>query len=239
MVKLSYLLNLSPRDFEEHVARLLPKLGYRNVKLTSHSSDSGYDISAVKDKKIVLFECKRYSPEKKVGAREVRIFADACRRKNADKGIFITTGNFTRTVVSEQKERQISIEFWDGKHLIQEINNAEKGNIKALLIFIREEMVAGLYILLVFYFFQLFFVYLQTYENTSDVLTTFISLLEIGNSDAHFLLYSFLVFTIYGIFSLIRNKKHVYFYLLLMILLIIFSVFVLYQYIFSSFNANF
>ncbi len=126
MKTLKQLRNLTPRQFEESIATLLPKLGYKNIKLTSQTADSGYDISAYKDTKKVFFECKKYSANNKVGSRDVRIFADACRRKNVKKGIFITTGYFTSTVNVEQQERSIKIQFWDGDELLRQMKNSEK-----------------------------------------------------------------------------------------------------------------
>jgi len=125
MISLEVLRNDTPREFEEFVAKLLPKLGYSDVKLTSQAADSGYDISAIKQTEKVLFECKKYSADNKVGSRDVRIFADACRRMRANQGIFVTTGFFTRTVAIEQKDRVIEIEFWDGNELLRQIKNSK------------------------------------------------------------------------------------------------------------------
>ena len=53
---------MSPRGFEDYIAKILPNLGYTRIKLTNFTADSGYDIEAYKDNKKTLFECKRYSP---------------------------------------------------------------------------------------------------------------------------------------------------------------------------------
>lgn len=126
MKTLEQLRNLTPRQFEEFIATFLPKLGYKSVRLTSQTADSGYDVSAYKDNEMVLFECKKYSANNKVGSRDVRIFADACRRKKAKKGTFVTTGFLTSTVAAEQRERSIKIEFWDGNELLKQLKNSEK-----------------------------------------------------------------------------------------------------------------
>jgi len=138
MITLPELRQKTPREFEEYIAKLLPKLGYSKVYLTPYTSDSGYDIKADKKNNRVLFECKRYSNQNKVGSRDVRIFADACRRLKADSGIFITTSNFTRTVEEEQKSRSIPIEFWNGKELIKKIKNTKK--VKAYCINCKREL---------------------------------------------------------------------------------------------------
>ncbi len=125
MITLNQLRAKSPREFENYIAKLLPKLGYNKIKITSQTADSGYDIEAYKNNKKVLFECKRYSENNKVGSRDIRIFADACRRIRAQKGVFITTSYFTRTVNEEQKTRKIDIEFWDGKELLRQTMNSK------------------------------------------------------------------------------------------------------------------
>ena len=58
MKTLKQLRNLTPRQFEESIATLLPKLGYKNIKLTSQTADSGYDISAYKDTKKVFLNVR-------------------------------------------------------------------------------------------------------------------------------------------------------------------------------------
>ncbi len=126
MKTLKQLRNQTPRQFEEFIATLLPKLEYKKIRLTSLTADSGYDIEAYKDSKKVLFECKKYSASNKVGSRDVRIFADACRRMKAKMGIFVTTGFFTSTVAKEQNERTINIQFWDGDELLRQIKNSDK-----------------------------------------------------------------------------------------------------------------
>lgn len=132
MITLDQLRAKSPREFEEYIAKLLIKLGYTKVRLTSQSADSGYDIEAHKDNNIVLFECKCYSENNKVTSRDVRIFADTCRRLKAQKGIFITTSDFTKTVNEEQKERKVEIKFWNGKELLRQIMGSK--NIEAYCI---------------------------------------------------------------------------------------------------------
>ena len=99
-------------------------MGYNDIKLTPFIADSGYDISANKNGQKILFECKKYTYNI-VSSRNIRIFADACRRMGADKGIFITTTDFTSTVFEEQNQRSIEIDFWNGKELVRRMKNLE------------------------------------------------------------------------------------------------------------------
>jgi len=116
--KLEDLLRLDPRKFDEFMAfTLLPLLGYSNIQLSKLSYDSGYDISAYKDEKFIIFECKRWNYP--VGVSPVRELADACTRKKAAEGIFITTSDFSPHVLKEQQSRELKIEFWNGDFLNQ------------------------------------------------------------------------------------------------------------------------
>ena len=56
-------------------------------------------------------ECKKYAPKSKVRPIEVSRLVDAIDRKNARKGVFITTSSFTDACKKEQKERNVNIEF--------------------------------------------------------------------------------------------------------------------------------
>lgn len=123
---MSEILKLSPREFEEYVAyEVLPCLGYTDIDLTTESCDSGYDISAKQHGELVLFECKRYSLDRPVSTREVRILSDACSRLKAERAVFVTTSRYTRGVFEEQADRPFEIEFWTGDDLISKVNTPE------------------------------------------------------------------------------------------------------------------
>lgn len=91
------LYSLSPEGFERLCQRLLREAGYQEVTVTGRSGDGGIDgkgilqVSPLVSFK-VLFQCKRYQGT--VGASQIRDFQGAMRGR-ADKGIFLTTGNFS------------------------------------------------------------------------------------------------------------------------------------------------
>lgn len=87
------LLDISPREFEEYIAEILPYLGYNNVSITPYVNDQGIDILAEKDGYTVAVQCKRYKGS--VGSPEIQTFLGAMLNAKADKGLFITTGSFT------------------------------------------------------------------------------------------------------------------------------------------------
>jgi len=105
------LYDLSPRKFEELVASILEDLGF-DVKLTQETRDGGSDIIAsIKNSVtsfLVLVECKKYSPENKVGVGIIRQVAGVHSLREPSKSIIVTTSYFTEDAkkwVSEYNEK--------------------------------------------------------------------------------------------------------------------------------------
>jgi len=92
------LLSMSPRRFEEFVAGIWESFGYQ-VELTARTRDQGRDVIAIRNAEAhlrFLIECKRYSPDNKVGIGIVRSLYGVVRDENATKGILATTSTFTK-----------------------------------------------------------------------------------------------------------------------------------------------
>lgn len=107
-------LTMTPRQFEDAIAELFRKLGYK-VAQTPFSNDGGKDAIAWKDGKKFLIECKRYQEDKNVGRRDVQIFHSAVIDAKAEEGFFVTTGSYAHTAVEYAKKHQIKI--YDSKSL--------------------------------------------------------------------------------------------------------------------------
>ena len=89
---------MHPSAFERLVQRMLRETGFVQVEVTGRTGDGGIDGKGIA--KIngilsfhVVFQCKRYAGS--VGSAEIRNFRGAMQGR-ADKGLFITTGYFTR-----------------------------------------------------------------------------------------------------------------------------------------------
>jgi restriction system protein len=95
--------DLSPRRFEELVASLLEDLGY-DVELTSRGADGGVDIFASQKNELgealVIADCKRYSPETRVGVGIVRALYGLSESFRATKALLATTSFFTRPALA-------------------------------------------------------------------------------------------------------------------------------------------
>jgi restriction endonuclease Mrr len=117
----SFLLSLSPREFEIEIARLFRKLGY-TVKLTPASNDKGLDAVATKDGKTYVIECKRYGQDKKIGRPALQKFFAAIHAEKAALGFFVTTSTFAQTAIQYAKTN--NIELIDATALISMMKEA-------------------------------------------------------------------------------------------------------------------
>ncbi|NEQ95766.1 MAG: restriction endonuclease [Cyanothece sp. SIO2G6] len=124
------LLNLEPSAFERLAQRLLRESGFVQVQVTGKSSDGGIDgvgIARINGflSFHVLFQCKRYQGS--VTAGQVRDFRGAMQGRT-DKGLFITTGTFTRDAIKEAtRDGAPPIDLIDGEQLVQKLKALELG----------------------------------------------------------------------------------------------------------------
>lgn len=84
-----------PTDFEYYVAALLEEIGYKNVKVTAAVADGGKDIIAVKDDNIYAVEVKLYNHDNHISREKIQKLHSAMIDSAADKGIFVTTSEFS------------------------------------------------------------------------------------------------------------------------------------------------
>jgi restriction system protein len=127
---------MSPEAFERLSKRILRESGFVQVEVTGRSGDGGIDGKGIMRLSgllsfHVIFQCKKYKGT--VTASEIRDFRGAMIGR-ADKGLFITTGTFTRDAVKEAtRDGAPPIDLVDGDQL------ADK--LKELGLGIKKEMV--------------------------------------------------------------------------------------------------
>ena len=121
---------LSPAAFERLVQRMLRETGFTQVEVTGRTNDGGIDgkgiarINGILSFRVV-FQCKRYSGA--VGSGAIRDFRGAMQGR-ADKGLFITTGYFTREAVKEAtRDGAIAIDIVDGEKLAEKLKELGLG----------------------------------------------------------------------------------------------------------------
>lgn len=105
--------------FERLSQRLLREAGFVKVEVLGKSGDGGIDgVGLLRVNLIsfqIYFQCKRWKGS--VGAKEIRDFRGALQGR-AEKGLFITTGNFTRQATDEaSRDGAIAIDLIDGDRL--------------------------------------------------------------------------------------------------------------------------
>ena len=116
---LEVLRKIEPAAFERLCQRLLREYGFTRVEVTGRSGDGGIDGTGVLRLNLlsfhVNFQCKRYAGT--VGPGSIRDFRGALAGR-ADKGLFITTGRFTRDAEREAvREGAMAIDLIDGGQL--------------------------------------------------------------------------------------------------------------------------
>jgi len=124
-VRLSEVLkNMNPYAFERLSRRLIQECGFSHVTVTKKSGDGGIDgYGKLKINGIftfnVAFQCKRYSGT--VPTSDIRDFRGSLTT-DIEKGIFITTGKFSREAEKEASDKgKKQIDLIDGDEFMDKI----------------------------------------------------------------------------------------------------------------------
>lgn len=121
---------LSPSSFERLIQRILREKGFTQVEITGKTGDGGIDGRGIA--KIngilsfhIIFQCKRYKG--KVPSSEIRDFRGAMVGRT-DKGLFITTGSFTRDAIREaNRDGAPAIDLMDGNKIVEKLKELNLG----------------------------------------------------------------------------------------------------------------
>lgn len=127
---------LSPAAFERLIQRVLRESGFIQVEVTGRSGDGGIDGKGIA--RIhgfmsfhVVFQCKRWQGV--VGSAEIRDFRGAMVGR-ADKGLFITTGSFSRDALKEAvRDGAPPIDLIDGDQLAEKLKELKLGVVTELI----------------------------------------------------------------------------------------------------------
>lgn len=124
------LQGLDPDKFERFCQRMLRELGFTEVQVTGRTGDGGIDGKGlVKVGGVlafhVVFQCKRFKGS--VSASHIRDFRGAMVGR-ADKGLFLTTGTFTRDAKREaQRDGAPPIDLLDGLQIAEQMKVLKLG----------------------------------------------------------------------------------------------------------------
>lgn len=127
---LNVLYNITPSAFERLAQRILRESGFFQVEVTGKTGDGGIDGKGIV--RIsgflsfhVIFQCKRY--RNSVTPDKIRDFRGAMQGR-ADKGLFITTGTFTREAIKEAtRDGAPPIDLIDGELLCDKLKELKLG----------------------------------------------------------------------------------------------------------------
>jgi len=100
------LNSMSGQEFEEFVAAVYKKKGYR-IEYTQVTGDHGIDLVMRKDNKKTVVQCKRWNDS--VGEPIVRDFFGSMVSEGADQGVIVTTASFTPQAVAFAANKPITL----------------------------------------------------------------------------------------------------------------------------------
>jgi len=127
---LDVMKSMEASAFERLARRLLLQLGFSDVEVVGRSGDGGIDLlGTLRLNSIlsfrVLAQCKRYKDT--VGPGDIRNFRGAMQGRT-DKGIFITSGRYTREARNEASRDGVpAIDLLDGEALANLLKELKMG----------------------------------------------------------------------------------------------------------------
>jgi restriction system protein len=93
---INILKEMTPYEFEALIAALYNEMGY-DTQLTKKSHDDGVDVIAngknIGHKELLFIQCKKY--KSKINVKDIRELLGIIEVKNATKGVFCTTSDYT------------------------------------------------------------------------------------------------------------------------------------------------
>ena len=121
---------MSPDAFERLTQRMLRESGFVHVEVTGRTGDGGIDGKGIARINGLMsfhicFQCKKYRSS--VGSPEIRDFRGATVGR-ADRGMFITTGSFTKSAIEEaNRDGAAPIDLVDGDQLADKLKELALG----------------------------------------------------------------------------------------------------------------
>ena len=135
------LLTLPFDAFASLVARLLPALGYENVRLAGRHNyrgrngrdgAGGFDLLATKGGRKVLVQLKQFEEVRSLYQRSIDELRGVALRSGAAEALLLTTGGFSPTVDREALRRSpiASVVTIDGDELVELLHRHRVGVTK-------------------------------------------------------------------------------------------------------------
>lgn len=122
---LELVQKMDPQKFEYLVVELMVKMGYGGsiedaASVTQYSRDEGVD-GVIKEDQLgldtIYLQAKRWQKNSTVGRKEIQAFVGALIGKHSNKGVFITTAQFSKDAIEYAKSAGAKIILIDGQLL--------------------------------------------------------------------------------------------------------------------------
>jgi restriction system protein len=94
-----HLLSMDPYNFERHCMSFFQGAGLE-AWATRKSNDFGVDGFAIHSDGLIIVQCKRNSPENKVGRPTIQQFKGVAEEQNAHRGYLVTSSTFTEDAIT-------------------------------------------------------------------------------------------------------------------------------------------
>ena len=119
---LDMLRGITWQEFELLVGEAYRQQGYKVEETGGRGPDGGVDLVLRRSGETVLVQCKRWK-QQKVGAPTVRELHGAVARDKATRGIFVTSGTFTREAYAEAQGQPL--ELVDGAAFLELVKQVQ------------------------------------------------------------------------------------------------------------------
>jgi restriction system protein len=141
---------MTPARFERLILDLLTKMGYgagdlANSQMTKTSGDGGIDGIINEDAlglDAVYIQAKRYAPDRPVGRPALQAFVGSLTGEGANKGVFVTTSDFSREAKDYLNKVQHRIVLINGERLARLMIQHEVG-VRALKTYVLRSVDEG------------------------------------------------------------------------------------------------
>lgn len=126
---LEIIQKMNAFSFERLCALLFKKVEYEDVQTTQKSGDGGYDgfgylvFGLIRFK--VAFQAKKYKKDSKIGPGEIQAFSGTMKQVGAEKGVFITTSDFSQK--AKESGVKLGIDLINGEKLIDLLQKHQIG----------------------------------------------------------------------------------------------------------------
>ena len=113
---------LSWQEFEQLVAEVYRRQGYRVLERGGASADGGIDLELRRKDKTLVVQCKRWKT-RTVGVELVRELYGAMAGEEAHGAIFVSSGSYTPDAIDFTRDKPIKLV--DGRELVQMLRDVQ------------------------------------------------------------------------------------------------------------------